>query len=142
MKRICGKCRKTKDINEFYTHTKGKDGFRTTCKKCHIKTCTEYRKDHPLTQEQKLKNRDSSLAWKMKLKEIIREAKNVPCPDCNERYPYMCMEFDHVRGQKEFNIGQSSANVSKDRLLREMQKCEVVCANCHRTIHFNLLEKI
>jgi hypothetical protein len=42
------------------------------------------------------------------------------------------MDFDHVRGRKLFNIGASLSTVSLVRLLKEIAKCEIVCANCHR----------
>ncbi|MBA7560814.1 hypothetical protein ES695_20255 [Candidatus Atribacteria bacterium 1244-E10-H5-B2] len=37
----CGKCQKTKSLNEFYKHKREKDGLECWCKKC----CYEYRKD-------------------------------------------------------------------------------------------------
>jgi 5-methylcytosine-specific restriction endonuclease McrA len=43
------------------------------------------------------------------------------------------MEFDHKEpGTKSFWILQRAGSVSRDRLLTELSKCEVVCANCHR----------
>jgi hypothetical protein len=42
------------------------------------------------------------------------------------------MDFDHVRGQKAFNIGNCRYDVSVERLLQEIAKCDVVCAVCHR----------
>lgn len=66
-----------------------------------------------------------------KKRKIIREAKNVPCTDCGKRYPYYVMDFDHIRGEKVNDIAcliTSSVEVIK----KEIAKCEVVCANCHR----------
>lgn len=64
-------------------------------------------------------------------REVIRGAKNRPCADCNSTYPPYVMDFDHVRGVKEFTIGQHT-NTSPAVLLHEIAKCDVVCANCHR----------
>jgi len=66
-------------------------------------------------------------------KELIRRTKDQPCADCGVKYPYYVMQFDHVRGIKLFNIadyGQLGA-VSLKKLLAEIAKCDVVCANCH-----------
>ena len=52
-----------------------------------------------------------------------------PCVDCGEADP-ICLTFDHVNGDKDFTIGEA-ISVKLTTLLREMQKCEVVCANCH-----------
>lgn len=55
-----------------------------------------------------------------------------PCIDCGETNPII-LEFDHVTGDKQFNI----SNVAREgygmkRLKDEIAKCEVRCANCHR----------
>lgn len=71
-------------------------------------------------------------ARKIAARGIIREAKNVPCADCHMTYPYYVMQFDHVRGEKLFDVGTFIAtNLSIRSLHREIAKCEVVCANCH-----------
>lgn len=61
---------------------------------------------------------------------IVKEAKARPCADCGIQYASHVMQFDHL-GDKEFSIGQRGRNLSRRRLLAEIQKCEVVCANCH-----------
>jgi hypothetical protein len=64
--------------------------------------------------------------------DIIRTAKDVPCADCGVRYPTYVMQFDHLdAAQKEFNIGPMGPTRGRARLLAEIAKCEVVCANCH-----------
>lgn len=63
-------------------------------------------------------------------REIIRAAKEVPCADCGIEYPYYVMQFDHL-GEKKFNIGQTGPSCAREKLLAEIAKCEVVCANCH-----------
>lgn len=62
----------------------------------------------------------------------IHEAKSVPCADCLVSYPPYVMDFDHVRGTKDFNIGAEGLFISSDKLEAEIAKCDVVCANCHR----------
>ena len=71
--------------------------------------------------------------WKIKIREIIISAKKVPCFDCGISYPYFVMDFDHVRGEKKFNIAQATSNRrSVEKLKEEIDKCDVVCSNCHR----------
>lgn len=63
---------------------------------------------------------------------FVREAKQRPCMDCGIEYPYYVMQFDHVRSKKE--VKMSFAHVERtglERLAREIEKCDVVCANCH-----------
>ena len=55
-----------------------------------------------------------------------------PCVDCGEHDPIV-LEFDHlVAADKVFDIGHSLPYRSWASILREIEKCEVVCANCHR----------
>lgn len=63
---------------------------------------------------------------------VIVPAKDKPCADCSGAFPLVCMDFDHVRGEKLFTISSSYVNVSMAVLLEEIAKCDVVCANCHR----------
>lgn len=53
-----------------------------------------------------------------------------PCVDCGETDPVV-LEFDHI-DTKSFDIAYGIRNNSWESVLREMDKCEVVCANCHR----------
>jgi hypothetical protein len=56
------------------------------------------------------------------------------CADCGLRNPLHpeIYDFDHLPGSgKEFNVSQMLTKSWK-RLLMEIEKCEVVCSNCHR----------
>jgi hypothetical protein len=54
-----------------------------------------------------------------------------PCADCGES-DARCLDFDHVRGKKVCAISQMIGNYSWESIEREIAKCEVRCANCHR----------
>lgn len=58
-------------------------------------------------------------------------AKAVPCYDCGNQFPPVCMDFDHVRGRKRSGVSQMT-QLSDEIFYAEVAKCEVVCANCHR----------
>ena len=54
------------------------------------------------------------------------------CVDCGED-DWRTLDFDHVRGIKEFNIsGAGELGMGWDRLKAELAKCELRCSNCHR----------
>lgn len=59
----------------------------------------------------------------------VEGLKAAPCSDCSGNFPPVAMDFDHVRGEKLNNIGSMT---SWDRILVEVAKCDLVCANCHR----------
>jgi hypothetical protein len=63
---------------------------------------------------------------------LVKKLKTVPCADCGVSYPYYVMDFDHR--DPETKIGNISKMKvwNKGKLLAEVAKCDVVCANCHR----------
>lgn len=63
---------------------------------------------------------------------IVRRAKAQPCADCGIQYPFYVMQLDHVRGKKRFGLGRIKGSaIAASRILDEIAKCDVVCANCH-----------
>lgn len=68
------------------------------------------------------------------LDKLINEAKDVPCADCKVKYSPYVMDFDHLDPtQKEFSIAKMRRRrMAFSRIVAEITKCEVVCANCHR----------
>lgn len=85
--------------------------------------------DPAYTPEQQAKYHRRTAA---RIRGILHEAKDVPCADCGVRYPPYVMQFDHVRGEKLFELGVApNRHISEARVRDELAKCEVVCANCH-----------
>lgn len=84
------------------------------------------------------KNRDELLDKarnrRDELRALIAEHKNVPCMDCGQRLPAVCMDFDHRPAEeKRFEIAKMVGQQrTPSLLLAEIAKCDVVCANCHR----------
>ena len=66
------------------------------------------------------------------LREVVQSSKFFPCVDCYKQFPPVCMDFDHVRGRKKFNISRVPMIGSLNKFLKEIVKCDLVCANCHR----------
>lgn len=68
---------------------------------------------------------------------LQRKAK-LGCSRCPEHHPY-CLDYHHkVPAEKSFEISDAVAStMSKDRILLEIAKCELICANCHRKEHWS-----
>lgn len=127
MFKVCSRCKLQKDEEEFHFKNKALNKRRECCKACWSK----YHKEH-YTQN-KGKYIASAAKTKVALREIVRALKQVPCADCGVEYPYYVMDFDHsTQHTKAFNLSESSKLGSINRVLEEANKCEVVCANCHR----------
>lgn len=117
------------------------------CANCHrVKTA----QDRP-TWSHTAKDISSRIhTHRQELRRIVAEAKSTPCGDCNESFPPCAMDFDHTdpgtkrnkregsgrQGPRKSGTGQISwlvlHNVSVATLRREILKCRVICANCHR----------
>ena len=54
-----------------------------------------------------------------------------PCVDCGQSNK-LCLEFDHVRGYKKDGVRHIR---SIPKLVAEIAKCDVRCANCHTIRH-------
>lgn len=71
--------------------------------------------------------------WRLAQK-FLNEQKMKPCIDCGftPRVPDQ-MDFDHVRGEKHEALSRMAARgCGIERIKSEIEKCELVCANCHR----------
>lgn len=126
----CPRCKESKDVADFARSKGKKDGYQTYCRACVKEQNHEY---YLRTPE---KNYDRRLA-KYRAQWISRRVLNWylskhPCVDCGET-DRVVMEFDHVRGEKRYNISEMvSRGFGYDSIMAEIEKCEVVCANCHR----------
>jgi len=63
--------------------------------------------------------------------ELRAQYEGKPCMDCGSVFPFECMDFDHVRGEKKFLLSKHM-NHSKEAVNAELEKCDLVCSNCHR----------
>lgn len=127
----CGKCKEVKIVDDFYKNPAKKDGLATMCKSCQSKYQKQWyirnRKKH---QENAGKNHKKRQEERTKF--VYEYLKFHPCVDCGETDPVV-LHFDHVRGKKSANVSRLKTN-SLDVMLREIDKCEVRCANCHLRI--------
>jgi hypothetical protein len=65
--------------------------------------------------------------------QFLRDLRRRPCQDCGGSFPPWVMDFDHRDpAEKPFNVMTGRAMLmSRARLTAEIEKCDIVCANCH-----------
>jgi hypothetical protein len=74
---------------------------------------------------------------KQRVAEINAYKEEKGCMDCGQKFPGVCMDFDHREGEiKKFNVSNCSS-YSVEKLNSEIKKCDLVCKNCHAIRTYN-----
>lgn len=62
-----------------------------------------------------------------------------PCTDCGQQYHHVAMHWDHLPGSVKLDNVSRMVHVGmqESRILSEIAKCELVCANCHAMRTYN-----
>ena len=85
----------------------------------------------------RLLQQERTYARKKRLQEWLKNRKaSLFCSDCGESHP-ATLDFHHVNPEeKEINIGKvTTVGWSIGRIEKEIEKCVVLCSNCHRKHH-------
>lgn len=81
------------------------------------------------------KNRARHKALYRRRAALLNKLKDYPCNDCGVKYPPCVMDFHHREPTTKVNtVGQlmNSGFCNMDKVLAEIAKCDLICANCHR----------
>lgn len=127
----CGKCNTLKPVKEFAKNRRKRDGLQSQCRTCQRATQASWYSRNKGRHVGNVKSRTLkvSAGHRQKLLEYLSEH---PCVDCGEKDP-LVLEFDHVRGRKRGNVSKMvCCGYAWKTVEREIAKCEVRCANCHR----------
>lgn len=74
-----------------------------------------------------------------KLRDMAIEYKGGKCTLCGYKRCMNALELHHEdASRKEFGVSQEGLTRSWERVKKEIEKCILVCANCHRELHNNL----
>lgn len=125
----CGNCKK------ILTDQNRSKGYRSLCKECYSEYMKNYYKRKP---EKYKKHKDDYVRlndniWILKAQSLVAQRLIYGCMDCKELDPIV-LEFDHRDSStKKFSISSlMKRKVTEAELIEELNKCDVVCANCHR----------
>ena len=91
-----------------------------------------YSKNKKKKKEQAKKSRKRAI--KRNRKYVDNHKTSNPCP-CGESEP-CCLSYHHIEGDKEGNISDMvNRGYSLKRIQAEINKCKVLCLNCHAKLH-------
>lgn len=130
--KFCTKCKVTKDESEFNKANSKPDGLASSCRDC---TRAAVKKHYYNNKQYYI---DKNIDTVNRAKGYIN-SKKIQCSSCKEN-DIVCLEFHHVDpSKKERNLGDiASRGWSNKRIDKEIEKCIVLCSNCHRKLHRDL----
>ena len=113
-----GRIHNGKTFNFYKDGTREKDGtprFRNDCTSCFKKTRT---------------------GWEKRNRGLIKKYKEAHCCKKCGIKGHWKLDFHHTNGNKEFNIGDRAGKISWSSMEKEIEKCTLLCKNCHADLHY------
>ena len=117
--RFCPRCKTEKLKTEFYNRRNGK-GNSVYCKRCSNTQTVERQK---------------------RFKQKCIDYKDGKCVGCGYNKCNNALDFHHLsQDKKEFSIAHARLTSFNEKIKKELDKCILVCSNCHREIHAGVLD--
>lgn len=111
---VCSHCKQDKNRLDFYKRS-NRNGFLPHCKECHNKKTIERQR-----------------AFKQK----CIDYKGGKCSMCGYDKYNGALEFHHSDPKsKDFPIASSRLSRFSKKIEKELDKCVLLCSNCHREEH-------
>jgi hypothetical protein len=118
--RFCPKCKKMVCITLFHSK-RGVKYASSYCKHCIADKTTERKRN---------------------LKKLMVEYKGGSCHKCGYNKYLGALDFHHINPEeKDFNPSHLKTYILNDMVKEELDKCLLLCANCHRETHHEINEK-
>ena len=151
--KTCTRCKVAKDSSEFHKSSASSDGLKSACKECVNGYYTankesirakqdewyEENKDKRIEYVRKWRGstkRNTSVSRRDRKKYCV-EYKGNACADCGFQSEYLSVfDFHHIDpSTKSFQIATVGRSCKLEKLNEELDKCVLLCANCHRIRH-------
>ena len=118
--KVCSCCKIEKPISDFYSQKSHKYGVMSLCKDCFNKLCID--------------------RWRTR-KIYYISLLGGKCCECGIELNdnnYSIFDFHHINPkEKEFTWNKLRL-LSDDKIMKELQKCKLLCSNCHRLEHYKM----
>jgi hypothetical protein len=116
--RVCDKCEKELELNEENFHKRSRGDFFRKCRKC---------------EQQRIRKGRS------RNKKFVVDYMGGRCIRCGYNRCYQALELHHKDGEiKEYTLSSFSYNLNNEEVVKELKKCILLCANCHREVEYGV----
>ena len=132
-KKICSKCGKLLLLRAFGIRG-DKTGLKSMCCECVKVYDREYY--HAGGNERRKTKRDHSKAIYSRNKAFVRDLLNSRCCNACGETDHIVLEFHHRPDESKLNNVTDMMSLSIETIETEIAKCDILCANCHRRLHY------
>jgi hypothetical protein len=116
--RVCDNCKTELELNEENFHRRNRGDFFRKCRKC---------------EQQRVRKGRS------KNKKFVVDYMGGKCVRCGYNKCYQALELHHKDGDdKEYTLSSFSYNLNNEKVVEELKKCVLLCANCHREVEYGI----
>ncbi len=121
--KLCFNCSRELSLDKFHKDKNNKTyGLSSYCKEC---------------------NTILTIKRQREFKIQCLEYKGCKCENCGYSKSIRALEFHHRdKNQKDFDISKARLKVFDDSIKKELDKCLLLCANCHREEHDRLYSEL
>lgn len=135
--KLCTGCDTTKPTTEFNKNSKRADGLQPFCRVCTKQQSKDYYQRNKSKVVQAVVRRNKEYV-KQRVENYQQFKQQLCCLHCGEADP-ICLDFHHTDpSQKDGIVSHMMASKPWDVVLQEIEKCLVLCSNCHRKEHRRL----
>lgn len=117
--KICSTCHRSLPTSEFYAQKGHRGGVMSMCKECFNRYCIE--------------------RWRARKIRYIQYLGG-QCEQCGIKLTennYSIFDFHHRNPAEKEMAWNKTRLMSEQKVMQELDKCALLCANCHRIIHQN-----
>ena len=79
--------------------------------------------------------RSNQMARKRNVELVSSYKKEKGCSICNENRPW-CLDLHHLKDKKKSISKMANKGWGWKTILKEIEKCQVLCRNCHANLHY------
>ena len=119
-RKFCPICKQDKPNDKFYERKGRQYGLSSMCKDCNL---------------------EDKLSRQRNFKQECVDYKGGECQCCGYNSCNSALDFHHIDPKtKKFGIAKARRTKLTEEILEELDKCILVCSNCHREIHAGYID--